>query len=246
MSAKLFRTDWTSPASANSAEGAGGCAVLSAAISFFSPSTCSWSRPKAPVSMTAHPAMTAASTPTRGITTNLRATLFTSLQDEMRAAVPLPRPFVMARVQRSFLAEADRGEIPLRNAEGNEVVHHGHGAPLAQRQVVLGGAALVAMPLDQQLRAGVLLQVGGHDLARLPSVLPHHRLVEVEPHVVELRRDLLGDRDSGLGQRGGHRRRGNGRGLFHGGFLYFASPRRGCRTAVGLHRLFLGAPADHD
>jgi len=71
-----------------------------------------------------------------------------------------------------------------------------------QRQVVLRGAALVAMPFDQKLRPGIFLQEGGHGLARLAAVLFQLRLVEVEPDVVELRSPLLGKRDSGRPSRG--------------------------------------------
>src|SRR5512140_2027162 len=70
-----------------------------------------------------------------------------SLQDEVRAAVLRPRRLVVTRIQRLFLAETYRGERRLRNAEGHEVGHHGRRASLAQRHVVLRGAALVAMPL---------------------------------------------------------------------------------------------------
>src|SRR5659263_442218 len=65
----------------------------------------------------------------------------TSLQDEVRAAVLRPRLLVLTRIQRLFLAEADRGESRLRNAEGPEVGHHGRRATFTQRQVVLRGAA---------------------------------------------------------------------------------------------------------
>src|SRR5512141_1700049 len=135
--------------------------------------------------MTAHPAKKAAKAPISGKTTALRATLFILFQDEVRAAVLRPRPLVVTRIQRLFLAEADRGERPLRYAEGHEVAHHGRRATFAQRHVVLRGAALVAMPLDLEPRPGVLLHVVGDDLTRPAAVLFHLRLVEVEPDVVE-------------------------------------------------------------
>src|SRR3990170_8206944 len=58
-----------------------------------------------------------------------------SFQNEVRAAVLRPRPLVVTRIQRLLLAEADRGERLLRNAEGYKVGHHGRRATFPQRHV---------------------------------------------------------------------------------------------------------------
>src|SRR4030042_1737210 len=75
------------------------------------------------------------------------------------------------------------------------------------------------------------------------AALCQFRLVEVEPDVVELRRLLLGDRDTGL-RRGCELVRGRGRRLFHGRFTDRGGGSRSRRALgpFGLHRLFLGAP----
>src|SRR5512134_1587449 len=60
----------------------------------------------------------------------------TSLRHEMGAAVPRPRLFGVARIQRPLLPEADRRQDPLRNPQRHEVVPHGDGASLPEGQVV--------------------------------------------------------------------------------------------------------------
>jgi hypothetical protein len=63
-------------------------------------------------------------------------------------AVLRPRHFAVAGIQRFLLAEADRGEGTRLDPEGYEIALGALGAALAQRNVVLGGPALVAVSLD--------------------------------------------------------------------------------------------------
>src|SRR5262249_59096080 len=68
---------------------------------------------------------------------------------EMRAAVLRPGRFIVPRVERELLAVAHGPDAIARNAERDEVRLHRYRPPLAERQVVLGRAALVAMSLDR-------------------------------------------------------------------------------------------------
>src|SRR5262245_57040306 len=77
--------------------------------------------------------------------------------DEVGAAVVRPRRLAVARVERELLAIADRPQPLGGDAEGDEVLADRQRPPLAQRQVVLGGAALVAVALDRDHPGRVLL-----------------------------------------------------------------------------------------
>src|SRR3989442_4355440 len=68
----------------------------------------------------------------------------------MRPAVLAPARLVVLRAQRALLAVADDRDPVRPDALGHEVVHRGLRAPLAERHVVFVGAALVAVPLDEQ------------------------------------------------------------------------------------------------
>src|SRR5439155_11245427 len=81
--------------------------------------------------------------------------------DEVRAAVLGPRGLVVSRVERKFFAVAHRTEAIGGDAERDQIRARGDGAPLAQRQIVLGRAALVAVAFDRHAPARILLQHGG-------------------------------------------------------------------------------------
>ena len=66
-----------------------------------------------------------------------------------------------------LLAEAHRLHLALRLARHVHHVPHAFRAPLAQREVVLAAAALVAVALDGDARAGVSAQVARIRLDRL-------------------------------------------------------------------------------
>ncbi len=70
---------------------------------------------------------------------------------EMRAPVLRPGRVVVTGIERELLAVADRAHLVGGNAQRDQVVLRRQRAPLAQREVVLGGAALVAVALDRDL-----------------------------------------------------------------------------------------------
>ena len=57
-----------------------------------------------------------------------------------------------------FLAEADRLETRRRHASRHQIVVRGAGAAIAQSEIVLRGAAFVAMPLHHHTARGVILK----------------------------------------------------------------------------------------
>ena len=121
----------------------------------------------------------------------------------MGAAVLRPAGLGVLGAGRPLFAVADDRDTGRRHAVRDEVVHRGLGAPLAQRHVVLVGAALVAVALDQEQPVTVRLQprrIGVEDPGVAGADLV---LVEVEVHVLELGR---GD-EVARGRPGGRRRR---------------------------------------
>src|SRR5213079_1766549 len=72
------------------------------------------------------------------------------LDQEVAAPVLLPARVVVLAAQRSLLAVTDDRDAGRLDALGHEVVHRGLRAPLAERQVVLVGAPLVAVSLDEK------------------------------------------------------------------------------------------------
>src|SRR5438445_7428789 len=77
---------------------------------------------------------------------------------EVIAAVA--RPAVLGRLlaERHFLAVGHGLEAVRRHPQGHQVVVGGLGAPLAQGEVVLDGAALVAVALDGDAQEVELLE----------------------------------------------------------------------------------------
>src|SRR5262252_2848755 len=103
----------------------------------------------------------------------------------MRPPVLGERRLVRARGERAFLAEGDDLHAVARDAEAREVVARRAGALLAEREVVLGRAALVAVALDRDVSAALALQpvrVLLEDAARLVA---ERRAVELEVDVGE-------------------------------------------------------------
>src|ERR1700681_2057853 len=78
--------------------------------------------------------------------------------DEVTAPVLLPAGFVFLGAEGLLLALADDGDAGGGHAEVDQVLLHGLRSPGAQRQVVLGAAARVAMTLDSDLRARPALE----------------------------------------------------------------------------------------
>src|SRR5207302_10947541 len=80
------------------------------------------------------------------------------LGEKVRAAILRPTRLGLLVANRPLLAIADDRDAIGLDALGDEIVHRRLRAPLAERQVVLVGAALVAVALDQQEVVGVRLQ----------------------------------------------------------------------------------------
>jgi len=79
----------------------------------------------------------------------------------MTAAVLLPASFIALGAEWFFLAEADRLHPAGVHAGRDEGILDGVGALVAERDVVLGRAALVAVALNGDVHAGVLAQEAG-------------------------------------------------------------------------------------
>src|SRR5579862_8634186 len=124
---------------------------------------------------------------------------------EVRAAVLLPARLVMVGALRTFLAVADGLQLISGNAELREELLGGGGPPVAQSQVVLGRAALIAMPLDSDAGVG---EAGEDGLQRIgilgqrgAGILADIVLVVVEVGVHHAPGEHLLERDLGRGCR---------------------------------------------
>src|SRR5262244_333788 len=100
------------------------------------------------------------------------------------AAVLRERDIVMPRILRPLLAVGDRLDAVGIDAERDEIILHGVGATLAERQVVLARAALVAMALDRDRVLPVLLQPRRLLLERVLRIGADLIAVVVEEHAV--------------------------------------------------------------
>src|SRR5882672_9188119 len=69
-------------------------------------------------------------------------------ENELGAAIHGPGGLIVSRIERPLLAKADGAQALRRDPDRHQVVPRRARAPVTQRQVVLDGAALVAMPLD--------------------------------------------------------------------------------------------------
>src|SRR5262245_9159787 len=131
-----------------------------------------------------------------------------SVDHQHAAAVLRPRGLVRAEDGGALLAVADRRHAAGVDALRDEVVLRRGGAALAEPEVVLARAALVAVTLDRRGRVRVLLQEGRPALDLAARLRLQLRLVVVEEHAVAdfAAEDLL---PRALARRGG---RGRSRG----------------------------------
>src|SRR5258706_3226324 len=106
--------------------------------------------------------------------------------DEVAAAILLPARFVVLVAEGLFLAEADGADAIGGDAQGNEILLDGAGAAIAEREVVFGGPALVAMAFngDANLR-GVAQEVGGFG-ERLAGIRTDCSPVEIETGLLDI------------------------------------------------------------
>src|ERR1700732_1222683 len=89
-------------------------------------------------------------------TTRLRYELLSF--DEVAAAILLPAGFVALRAEGLFLAEANGADAIAGDPQGDEILLNGACAAIAEREVVFGGAALVAVALDGDANLRIVAQ----------------------------------------------------------------------------------------
>src|SRR5580692_706004 len=105
------------------------------------------------------------------------------LIDKMATAVLLPASFVAFCAERFLLAVADGLDPAGVDARRSQRVFHGTGALVAQGQVVIGRAALVAVSFNRQVDIGMLIEERHIGLDRRLLVGANISLVVVEVHV---------------------------------------------------------------
>src|ERR1035437_2996316 len=113
------------------------------------------------------------------------------LINEVGAAVLLPARLVAFRAERFFLAVADRAYAVGRNPELRQSLLGFVGTIVAQRQVVFGRTAFVAVALDGELHALVLLQKTRIRLYNLLILRRNIIAVVVVEHILHVRRKQL-------------------------------------------------------
>src|SRR5581483_3678074 len=110
-----------------------------------------------------------------------------SLAEDHRVDAPVARPAALRLLptERQLLAIADRRDALRLDAEPDEVILDRLGALGPERQVVLDRAAIVAVPLELDLRAAVLPQPVGVAIEDGARFAVQVVLVEGEVHVLE-------------------------------------------------------------
>ncbi len=116
---------------------------------------------------------------------------------------------------RALLTVAHEREAVGSDALGDQIIDRGLGATLAECEVVLVRAALVAVTLDEHERVAVRAQPRRARLERLGGVEADVRLVVIEVDVGQpgdVSEVLRRGKRAGRGNRGLRRRRGRGGG----------------------------------
>src|ERR1051326_2649915 len=101
----------------------------------------------------------------------------------MVAAVLRPRRLVVTRVERPLFTVADGADAGRVDAERRQVLLRGVRAAVAEGEVVLLGAALVAVTFDQEVVLRVLLEPVGRSRESALRVRRERRLVVCEEGV---------------------------------------------------------------
>src|SRR5436190_18086622 len=104
--------------------------------------------------------------------------------DEMCPAILRVRRLVVSRIEGELLPVTDDAQTVAGDTERDEIRARRRGAALAQRQIVLGGPALIAVPFDRDGPAGVALE---HARVLVEHALP----VSTEIAAIELEKDRL-------------------------------------------------------
>src|SRR3954468_18038137 len=120
-----------------------------------------------------------------------------------RAAVLGPGVLARAQGLGPFLAPADRRHPRRVDALGGEIILGSVGAPVTQREVVLAGAALVAMALDRPPHRRIARQPGGLRVEHRPVLVVEIILVGVEQDAVAALADGLDEVGARAGQSDG-------------------------------------------
>src|SRR5437660_10645159 len=108
------------------------------------------------------------------------------LDEEVRATVLSPAALGVLGADGPLLAVGDDGDAGGRQSLREQLVHGRPRAPLAQRQVVLVRAALVAVPLDEHEVIAPRLQPAGIGIEGLGILGADVGLVEVEVDVLDI------------------------------------------------------------
>src|SRR5262249_45132167 len=114
-----------------------------------------------------------------------RATLL-RLDEEVSAAGLGPARFIVIGADRPLFAIGEDAHAILRDTLADQIVHRRLRPTLAEREVVLVGAALVAVALDQHEHGRVALQPRRVGVECLGVARPDVVLVEVEVDVLQL------------------------------------------------------------
>src|SRR5262244_1509696 len=104
-------------------------------------------------------------------------------RNKMAAPVLLPAGLIAFHAERLFLTVADRAHPVGGNSLGNQELLHGRRSPVTESQVVLRGAAFVAVPLDGHLGLRIVAQEIrglGQGFARIG---PQVGLIQVEVRI---------------------------------------------------------------
>src|SRR5258706_1535793 len=151
--------------------------------------------------------------------------------DEVAAAILLPAGFVALVAEGLFFAEADGADAIGGEAQGDEILLDGAGAAIAEREVVLGGTALVAVAFDGDAELRVIAQEVSGLGECCAGVRANVCFVEIKIGVLDF---LWEERIQVRRGRGFYRRRGHADRNTRGGVCGTAGTARGDRVCCGI------------
>ena len=111
--------------------------------------------------------------------------------DEVAAAVLLPAGFVALHAERLFFAIADGADAVGADAQRNHVLLDCRGATIAQRKVVFGGTALIAVTFDDDFDLRVIAQKIGGFAESAARVGANVRFIQIEIGVLHVLEEHL-------------------------------------------------------
>src|SRR5277367_2577731 len=155
----------------------------------------------------------------------------------MATAILLPTSLGGLVAERLLLAVADRLNVAGADAALRQGALHRACPAVAQRQVVLGGSALVAVSLDHEVDVGMLRQESYIRLQRSLLVSANIGFVVIKVDVLNVLREQLFLARTGRGGRRRRRRRSHGNPCRS--LLRAAGSFRGKRVGRGIGRVHL-------